>query len=139
MPIVTPVFNFNGRCEEAIELYKKAFDAKVKVLLRYSDADEKDLDLPFSDTILNKVYHCEMMIGDQRIMFSDNFDIEITRNTSEFLLITYNTPEEVKRAYEILKEGSTIIYPLKSTTYSSCFVSLIDKFGFRWGIMTETA
>lgn len=41
------------------------------------------------------------------------------------------------RAYEVLKEGCTIIYPVGSTTYSSCRVVLVDKFGFRWGLMTE--
>jgi PhnB protein len=71
-------------------------------------------------------------------MMSDNLDIDIVWGIAQFLVITYDTAEEVKKAYEILKEGSTIIYPLKSTTYSSCFVSLIDKFGLRWGIMTET-
>lgn len=54
-----------------------------------------------------------------------------------FLTITFEDAESVKRAYEVLKEGSTIIYPMVSTTYSSCFVSLIDKFGVRWGLMTE--
>jgi len=29
MAIITPNFNFAGRCGEAIELYQKAFDAEV--------------------------------------------------------------------------------------------------------------
>ena len=47
------------------------------------------------------------------------------------------TKEEVMQAYDVLKEDCTIIYPVHSTTYSSCTVSLIDKFGFRWVLMTE--
>jgi len=38
---------------------------------------------------------------------------------------------------EIYIDGATIIYPMQSTTYSSCFVSLVDKFGMRWELMTE--
>ena len=32
---------FNGRCEEAIEFYKKALGAKVEMLMRFSDNPEK--------------------------------------------------------------------------------------------------
>jgi PhnB protein len=78
-----------------------------------------------------------MFIGTQRIMFSDIVEFDLSRGTSQFLAITFEDAAGVKRAYEVLKEGSTIVYPMTSTTYSSCFVSLIDKFGIRWTLMTE--
>lgn len=138
MAIITPTFNLNGQCEEAIQLYQKAFDAKIDFILRYSDADKRDFDEPLTSEQQNYVYHAEIHIGEQRLMFSDIIESDhLTKGTSLFLLVTLDTAEEVKKAYEIMKDGCTIIYPLKSTTYSSCFVSLIDKFGFRWGIMTE--
>ena len=56
---------------------------------------------------------------------------------SNFLTIMYDTKEEVKRAYEIMKEGSKTIYQMEATHYSSCRVVFVDKFGIRWGIMTE--
>lgn len=49
----------------------------------------------------------------------------------------YDTKEEVRRAYEIMKEGSKTIYKMEATPYSSCRVVFVDKFGIRWGIMTE--
>lgn len=39
--------------------------------------------------------------------------------------------------YEIMKEGSKTIYKMEATPYSSCRVVFVDKFGIRWGIMTE--
>ncbi|MHB8130945.1 MAG: VOC family protein [Mobilitalea sp.] len=138
MAIVTPVFHFNGQCEEAIGLYQKAFGATATTLLRYSDADSRDFNLPLTDIQRNMIYHAELFIGKQRIMLSDIIDSELTKSVSAFLTITYESAEDVEKAYEVLKEGCTIIYPLHSTTYSTCMVSLIDKFGFRWGIMTET-
>lgn len=138
MPILTPVINLNGQCEEAIELYKKAFGATVTCFLRYSDADKRDYDVQLTQQQKNMIYHSEIMIGGQRIMMSDIVDFELTKSVSEFLTVTFDTVEEVKKAYEVLAEGATIIYPLQSTTYSSCMASIIDKFGFRWGLMTET-
>ena len=43
----------------------------------------------------------------------------------------------IQRAYEIMKEGSTTIYKMEATPYSSCRVVFVDRFGIRWGIMTE--
>ncbi len=137
MVVVTPGFNFNGQCEEAIALYEKAFGATTKFIMRYSDANKRDWKFPLTDDQKNMVYHAEMFIGNQRVMFSDIIEFDLSKGTSLFLVITFEDAESVKKAYEILKEGSTIVYPMKSTTYSSCFVSLIDKFGFRWVLMTE--
>ncbi len=137
MLTVTPVFNFNGRCEEAMSLYEKAFGATTKFVMRYSDADTRDWHIPLTDDQRNMVYHAEMYIGNQRLMFSDIIEFDLSQGTSLFLTITFKDAESVKKAYEVLKEGCTIVYPMTSTTYSSCLVSLIDKFGFRWGLMTE--
>lgn len=137
MTIITPNFNFAGRCEEAVALYQKAFDAKPGCLLRYSDADRSDWDKELTPEQKNYIYHAELFIGSQRIMMCDNMDVDLVKSTALSLTVTFDTKEEVKKAYEVLKEGSETIYQMKSTTYSSCMVVFIDKFGFRWGLMTE--
>ena len=35
---ITPNFNFNGKCKEAIQLYKEAFNAEIISLIRNCDA-----------------------------------------------------------------------------------------------------
>ena len=45
--------------------------------------------------------------------------------------------ELYKQAFDLMADGATIIYPIQATEYSSCFVSLVDKFGMRWELMTE--
>lgn len=135
--LVTPTIHFNGQCEEAIVVYQEAFDARVIILLHYSDRNKEDWDATLSDAQENFVYHSEIMIGEYRIMMADNVEPDTSRNTSFFLTVTFDSADDVKRAYEVLKDGCTIIHPMRSTTYSSCTVSLIDKFGVRWGLMTE--
>ena len=36
-----------------------------------------------------------------------------------------------------MKEGSTTIYKMEATPYEPCRVVFVDKYGIRWGIMTE--
>ena len=45
--------------------------------------------------------------------------------------------ELYQRAFDIMKEGGQIVYPPQQTPYSSCFLRLVDRFGFSWVIMTE--
>lgn len=137
MALITPNFNFNGCCEEALNLYQKAFNAKINCLLRYSEANKDDFDRKLSDEQKNYIYHAELSFGNQRIMLCDNLDVPLAVSLSLSLTVTFDTKEEVMNAYEILKEGSTTIYPVHKTTYSSCMVVFLDKFGFRWGLMTE--
>jgi PhnB protein len=137
MPMITPNFNFAGRCEEAIALYQKAFGAKIGCLLRYSDADKADWDRELTPEQKKYVYHAELFIGGQRIMMCDNLDVPFQKSTALSLTVTFDTKEEVIKAYDVLREGSETIYPVHSTTYSSCEVVFIDRFGFRWGLMTE--
>ena len=83
------------------------------------------------------VYHAELMLDGHRIIMSDHADIEFQTCYSNFLTIMCDTKEEVQQAYALMKDGSQTIYPMAATPYSSCRVAFVDRFGIRWGIMTE--
>ncbi|MCH5165856.1 MAG: VOC family protein [Clostridiales bacterium] len=134
---VVPNFQFGGKCKEAIELYKNAFGAEIACMLLYKDAKKEDYNRHLTNEQKNFVYHAEIFIGSQRIMLADNIDIPFAPSTSLFLTVTMDTKEDVIKAFNIMKDGCTIIHPPHSTTYSSCTVNFIDKYGFRWVIMTE--
>lgn len=134
--IVTPNFHFRGNCKEAIEFYKEVFDIQVKCIYENSEADPKDYIT--NHEIENLIYHAEVILGNTRLIMSDNTNKEeIINDNSLSLMITFDSAKEVKATYNLLKDKAEIISPLQSTTYSSCFVSLKDKFGMRWELMTE--
>ena len=134
--IVTPNFHFLGNCMEGIELYKKVFGAKILCVLKNKDANP--IDYTSDSKYSEYVYHAEIMIGETRIMMSDITEKnEYILGNSLSLVVTFDTADEVEKAFSLLNGDAVIITPMKSTTYSSCFVSLIDKFGMRWELMTE--
>ncbi|MBE5804910.1 MAG: VOC family protein [Clostridiales bacterium] len=134
---MVPTLNFAGNCREAIHMYAKAFEGKINCLISYRDANDPAWMPLLNEAQKDYVYHAELALGDQRIIMSDHVDIEFNVCYSNFLTIMYDTREQVQRAYEIMKEGSTTIYPMEATHYSSCRVVFVDRFGIRWGIMTE--
>ena len=134
--VVSPNFHFARNCIEAIQVYEKAFHTATLCVIKNEDADSEDYVAPDRDASL--VYHAEMMIGGTRVMMSDiTEDAEHQPGNSVSLVITFYNVSDLKSTYDIMKEGAVILTPMQSTTYSSCFVSLIDRFGMRWEFMTE--
>ena len=137
MAVITPNFNFAGQCEKAVALYQQAFGARLACLMRYAEATWDAQYASWSDAQKNMVYHAELFIGDQRIMLADHMDLAFEPGVSLSLVVTLDTKEDVLRAFEVISEGGTVMYPPHSTPYSTCTTNVIDRFGFRWCIMTE--
>ncbi|MGI6239386.1 MAG: GNAT family N-acetyltransferase [Christensenellales bacterium] len=131
-------FNFHGQCADALALYAHAFDAAPDVIVRYSDANPAD-QARVPEGLRDRVYHAEMRICGLRAMFSDSLQSRAP-DAGQTLgaLLTFDTPAEVQSAYRALREGAQIVHPMCITTYSACMATLIDRFGVRWSLMTET-
>ena len=122
--IVIPTLHCGGRCEEAIELYKKAFGLEV--------------DWQGKNEQTNLIFHTEARIGEQRIRLSDGgTERDRIQADSLFLAIVFDTVAEVEKAFHILKEGGTIIEEPHKTEFATCMSELKDKFGFRWFLMVD--
>ena len=67
---VQPYLFFDGRCEEAIEFYKKALGAKVEMLMRFKDSPEPERRCARRGNE-NKIMHRCFKIGDTAVMASD--------------------------------------------------------------------
>lgn len=118
---VIPTLHCGGRTEEAIALYKRAFNLKID----FMGKDEKT----------NIVYHTETRIGEQRIRISDGGPNEI-QNDSLFLTVVFETDSEVEKAFSILREGGTVIKDPHPEDFSSCMSIVRDTFGYKWFLMT---
>jgi PhnB protein len=69
---VQTYLHFDGRCEEAIEFYRKALDAQVGMLLRYKDSPEPPPPGMVPSGWDDKVMHSEFRVGDSVVMASDD-------------------------------------------------------------------
>jgi uncharacterized glyoxalase superfamily protein PhnB len=68
---VQPYLFFDGRCEEALEFYKKAVGAKVEMLMRFKDSPEPPQPGMHPPGSENKVMHASLRIGETTLMASD--------------------------------------------------------------------
>jgi PhnB protein len=121
---------FEGRCEEAIEFYKRALGAEVGMLMRFKDCPEPPPGLaPGSE---NKVMHAHVTIGDSGVLMSDGHCSGKPGFAGFSLSITLPTEAEIDRKFKALAEGGKVTMPLSKTFFAARFGMLEDKFGVGW-------
>ena len=68
---VNPYVFYEGRCEEALEFYKKALGAEINMLIRYKDSPEPPPPGMVPPGWDNKVMHATFTIGKSTLHASD--------------------------------------------------------------------
>ena len=77
--------------------------------------------------------HAELDVLGQTLAISEAHEEKLIGNTMQFCFhFEESEAENVKKAYEILKEGAQVLFPLGPCFFSSCMFGLIDKFGVNW-------
>lgn len=133
---IQPYLFFDGRCEEAIEFYKKALGAKVEMLLRFKEAPAsgpgEGCIAPGSD---EKIMHCSLKIGEATIMASDGMNTGRPEFKGISLSVSAKDDAEAARLFAALSEGGVVQQPLIKTFFSSSFGLVADKFGVSWMVV----
>jgi PhnB protein len=134
---VQPYLMFNGRCEEAVEFYKRAVGAEVEMLLRYDDSPDPVPAGMIPPKWGRKVMHTTMRIAGAQVLASDG-DSETPPTFRGFSLsITLPAPADVDRVFHALAEGGKVTMPPAKTFWSERFGMLTDRFGVGWMVMVE--
>jgi PhnB protein len=129
---VQPYLFFDGRCEEAVEFYRRALGAEVQLLMRYKDSPEPPPPGMVAPGSENKVMHVAMRIGEAVVMASDGSCSGQTRFAGFSLSITVPTALDADRVFAALADGGTVTMPLTQTFWSPRFGMLSDRFGVGW-------
>jgi PhnB protein len=131
---VQPYLFFDGRCEEALEFYKKALGAEVKVLLRFKDNPEPQPGMtpPGAE---NKVMHANFRIGDTEMLASDGRCLGQPKFQGFSLSLWAKTEAEADKKFAALADGGQVQMPLAKTFFSPRFGMLSDRFGVAWMVL----
>ena len=135
---VQPYLFFDGRCEEAIEFYRKALGADVDMLMRFKESPEPAQPGMVPPGSENKVMHASFRIGDTVVMASDGECGGHPSFKGFSLSLVASTDAEADRYFTALAEGGQVRLPLTKTFFSSRFGMLADRFGVAWMISVKT-
>jgi PhnB protein len=129
---VEPYLFFNGRCEEAVEFYKKALGAEVIMLMRFKESPEPPQPGMLPPGSENKIMHASLRVGDTTVMASDGFCTGQTDFKGFCLSIAVPNEAEADRKFAALAEGGQVQQPLGKTFWSPRFGMVSDRFGVGW-------
>lgn len=125
---------FEGRCEEAIEFYRRALGAEVQMLMHYKDNPEP----PTGDCgdsmkqLAEKVMHASVKIGESMVLMSDGRCQHPPEFKGFSLSLTVANEAEAQRVYNALVDGGQVQMPLGKTFFSPAFGMVTDRFGVGW-------
>ena len=132
-PSILLYLNFAGHCDEALAYYQKALDAKVEMLMRFSESPEPIPAGMLQPGFENKVMHSCFVVGGSRIMASDGCHDK--DGFSGFTVSYWARDEaEARRYFAALAEDGKVKMPLAETFWSPLYGMLEDRFGLSWMI-----
>jgi PhnB protein len=134
---IQPYLFFDGRCEEAIEFYRKTLGAETVMLLRWKDCPEPAQPGMIPPGSENKIMHGRLKISGSTVLVSDGE----CRGKASFqgfsLSVTVANNTEAERVFAALGDGGQVQMPLGKTFFSPAFGMLADKFGVSWMVYVE--
>ncbi|HSB77704.1 MAG TPA: VOC family protein [Candidatus Methylomirabilis sp.] len=129
---VQPYLFFDGRCEEAIEFYRKALGAEVTMLMRFKDSPEPHQPGMIPPDAGDKVMHMSFRIGDTTLLASDGRCLGQSSFQGFSLSLVVPELAEAERLFAALADGGQVQMPFTKTFFSPGFGMVADRFGVSW-------
>ena len=132
--LIQPYLNFEGRCEEALDFYRRAVGAEVLMLMRWKDSPDPAMRMPGAD---DKVMHASVRIGETTLMASDGRNQGKPSFHGFSLSLTAPSEADSRKLFDALAEGGKVDMPLMKTFFSPSFGTLTDRFGVSWMVYVD--
>jgi PhnB protein len=129
---VQPYLFFDGRCEEAVEFYRRALGAEVTMLMRFKEGPEPAEPGMVPPRAEDKVMHMSFRIGDTTLLASDGNCAGHPSFQGFALSLTAPDEATAERLFAALADGGQVQMPLAKTFFSPRFGMVADRFGVAW-------
>jgi PhnB protein len=137
--VIQPYLFFSGRCEQAVEFYRKALGAQVDIMMRYKESPEPAQPGMVPPGFENKIMHASFRVGQTTVMASDGCEDAKPNFQGFSLSLSVPNEAEADRAFAALSEGGQVKMPMMKTFWSPRFGMVEDRFGMGWMISVTPA
>lgn len=137
---VTPYLFFDGRCEEALNFYKKTLGAEIGMMMRFKENPEppqKDSCGRDPAQIAEKIMHASFQVGGTTVMASDGYARGQPKFEGFALSVQAADEADARRIFSALAEGGQVQAPLGKTFFAKSFGMVADRFGVNWMVICE--
>jgi PhnB protein len=128
---IQPYLFFEGRCDEALEFYRRELGAEVVMLMRYKEGPEGTCQPGLEE----KVMHSAFRINGGTVLASDGMANGQPKFEGFSLALSARDEAEADRFFNALADGGKVQLPLTQTFFSPSFGMVADRFGVHWMVM----
>jgi PhnB protein len=123
--------NFDGDCREAMEFYKKCFDAEL-FLLPYGEAPGDPAWA--AEDVKDRILHSSLTKGSLTILMAADTTpgMPFHPGNNFSVAVHCEVVQEIDALFAALGEGAKITVPLQETFWATRFGMLTDRFGIQW-------
>lgn len=114
------------KCSDAIDFYKKAFDAKERSRLLLPNGLISHAELEIEGTLL--------MMADENPEWGTKSPLTIGGNPMVFSLYVKDADKAFQKAVDV---GATVVMPVEDMFYGDRMGQVMDPFGYQWMIATH--
>lgn len=136
---IEPYLFFEGRCEEAIEFYRRALDSEVEMMMRFEESPDAIPEGAVPPGSEKKIMHASLTIGGATVMASDGNCAGQPAFGSVALSLTVPDAATADRFFDALADGGEVRMPIGETFWSPRFGMVTDRFGVLWMINQDSA
>jgi PhnB protein len=131
---IDPYLFFDGRCEEAIEFYKKALGAQVEFMMRNSESPEPPPEGMLPPGSENKIMHASLHIGGALVIMTSAPPMCSGDASFKGFSLSLDCPDAdtAREAFAALADGGQVTMPLGKTFWAPLFGMVNDRFGVGW-------
>lgn len=136
---IQPYLFFRGRCEEAIDYYKRTLGADVQMLMRFNDNPDQPPPDAVPHELDDRVMHAEIRVAGVDILLSDGMKCGPLDFSYMSIALSVDDPAEVDRICNALAADGRMQMPIGPTFFADRFGGVEDKFGVSWMVITPKA
>jgi len=125
MPKISTFLLFDGRAEEAVNLYVSLFpDSSLTSMTKYGPGGAgKEGSVELAEFVLN---------GTPFMAIDSPVQHEFTFTPATSIYVKCSSEDEVAALHGVLAEGGEVFMPLDSYPFSRKFAWIADRFGVSW-------
>lgn len=133
--LIQPYMFFDGRCEEALDFYRRRLNAEVTMLLRYKESPDPPQPGMVPAGCGDKIMHSSFRVGDTTVMASDGRCQGQPVFQGFSLALSVADETQADRLFAALADGGQVQMPLGRTFFSPRFAMVADRFGVSWMVI----
>lgn len=129
-----PYFTFDGEAQEALNFYKKVFQAEITQTRYFHEMEGFSGDNLLGERIL----HARLTKDEKDLFyFSDTLVGETDAGNRLSLAVNFQTEESFVHAFVLLSKTGTVEVPIQKTFWDAKYAKVIDHYSIDWHLNLE--